>query len=156
MKRIIKFLFPKTYDAIKQEGFNECWYDHSSCRDIMFDQEEAEDRLAQQELEEMAEWMMQEEEARMMAEIEESARHFEMMQEDDSLFEKQAELKVPEITKPVLNPGDKIHLHSKNGIYTVEKVFASGFTYGTKHKHGTYTDNSNYKCHRGGRWNKKY
>jgi hypothetical protein len=56
---------------------------------------------------------------------------------------------------PVLNAGDKIHLYSKEGMYTVAKVYNDSFAYCTKYSELSYANYSDYKCHAGGRWNNK-
>jgi len=144
MKKLIKFLFPKTYQAIFSEGYNECWdiynqdYNHDDYESYYdYDYEE---QYEQNELQRLHD----EHYAELAKEFEEQQR-----QEEQIL----AELYIPKT--PQLEIGDRIHLHSKQGMYTVTEVYDYSFAYCTKHSDISYADYSDYKCHAGGLWNFK-
>lgn len=152
MKKLIKFLFPKTYQAIFSEGYNECWniynqdyihddYDYDDY-DYEYDDYDCdyEEQYEQDELQRLHD----EHYAKLAKEWEEQQR-----QEEQLL----AETYLPKT--PQLEIGDKIHLHSKQGMYTVTEVYNDSFAYCTKHSDISYADYSDYKCHAGGLWNFK-
>lgn len=144
MKKLIKFLFPKTYQAIFSEGYNECWdiynqyYNHDdyeSYYDYDYEEQYEQDELQRLHDEHYAE---------LAEEYEQECRKAE---------ELLAEIYNPQ--PPLLEVGDKVHLHSKQGMYTVTEVYNDSFAYCTKHSDISYADYSDYKCHAGGLWNFK-
>lgn len=145
MKKIIKLLFPKTYQAIHAEGYNQAINEY---HDYYNDYDEAYE-YRQHELE-------------MQRLYEEQALHEEYYAELAEEYEKECR-KAEEILAEIYNPkapllyeGDKIHLHSKEGMYTVTEVYNDSFAYRTRDSiDNSYADYSDYKCHAGGRWNKK-
>lgn len=148
MKKLIKFLFPKTYQAIFSEGYNECWniynqdYNHD---DYDYDYEYDDyDYDYEQEEDDELQSLHDEHYAKLVEEWEEKQR-----QEEQLL----AEMYLPKT--PQLEIGDRIHLHSKQGMYTVTEVYNDSFAYCTKHSDISYADYSDYKCHAGGLWNFK-
>lgn len=167
MKRLVKLLFPKTYQAILDEGYYQAIneYNNYYTQDDNdnygspynpddyddYDYHQRENEYAQHELE-------------MLRLHEEQALHEEYYAELAEEYEKEcikAEQLLAEIYNPkpadapILNVGDKIHLHSKQGMYTVAEVYNDSFAYCTKYSELSYADYSDYKCHAGGRWNDK-
>lgn len=155
MKKLIKLLFPKAYQAIINEGYNQAYneyngdynnpdYDYDYDDDFDYD-------YAVHELE-------------MERLHEEQALHDEYYAELAEEYEKECRKAEELLAKiynpkpdgvPVLNAGDKIHLHSKQGMYTVAEVYNDSFAYCTNYSELSYADYSDYKCHAGGRWNSK-
>lgn len=156
MKRLVKLLFPKTYQAILDEGYYQAINEYNNYYtqddyDEDYEYHQRENEYAQHELE-------------MLRLHEEQALHEEYYAELAEEYEKEcikAEQLLAEIYNPkpadapVLNVGDKIHLHSKQGMYTVAEVYNDSFAYCTKYSELSYADYSDYKCHAGGRWNDK-
>lgn len=166
MKKLIKFLFPKTYQAIYDEAYGYGRYDeHASwmhansgyeyetneflreSEQAMYEQRQRDEYhyydYEQEENDELQS-LHDEHYAKLAKEWEEQQR-----QEEQLL----AELYLPKT--PQLEIGDKIHLHSKQGMYTVTEVYNDSFAYCTKHSDISYADYSDYKCHAGGLWNFK-
>jgi len=151
MKRVIKFLFPKTYQAIYDKGYYQCMFDVNNIHDNpecyehdIYDHPEYYDDAyyEQEELERLsAEHYAQLAEQELLEEWEEECR-----KEERAL----AEIYLPKA--PDLQVGDKIHLHSKQGMYTVVEVYTDSFAYNTAHSDISYADYEDYKCHAGGMW----
>jgi hypothetical protein len=154
MKKLIKLLFPKAYQAIYDEGYNQAYYEYNKDYNQVYydDYHDDYDDDYQQ---------YQQYEPEMQRHHELQALHDEHYAEEANAWEEYrmkeeqelAELYLPK--KPVLAVDDKIHLHSKQGMYTVVAVTEHGFTYCTKYSEVSYADYSDYKCHAGGRWNFK-
>lgn len=144
MKKLIKLLFPKAYQAIYDEGYNQAYYEYNKDYNQVYydDYDEHYQQYEQYELE------MQRLHDEHYAEEANAWEEYRMEEEQEL-----AELYLPK--KPVLEVDDKIHLHSKQGMYTVVAVTEHGFTYCTKYSEVSYADYSDYKCHAGGRWNSK-
>jgi len=143
MKKVIKFLFPKTYQAIIDEGYNQAYnvyvdYDYP---DNDYDDPDY-DKYYEHELE--MQRLHEEHYAECAEEYNKECRKAE---------ELLAEIYNPQ--PPLLEVGDKIHLHSKLGMYTVAEVYNDSFAYCTKYSELSYADYSDYKCHAGGRWKKR-
>ena len=151
MKKLIKLLFPKTYQAIITEGYNQAYnnynedynrpehdyYDYNE----QYDQDELQ-RLHDEHYDRIAE--------------EEYQLELTRMYEEDCKGEQQELIKLYTPKQPLLSVGDKIHLHSKQGIYTVTKAFEYSFAYRTRDSiDDSYADYNDYKCHAGGRWNNR-
>lgn len=150
MKKLIKLLFPKTYQAIITEGYNQAYnnynedynrpehdyYDYNE----QYDQDELQ-RLHDEHYDRIAE---EEYYAELAEEYEQECRKAE---------ELLAEIYNPQ--PPLLEVGDRIHLHSKLGMYTVAEVYNDSFAYCTQYSELSYADYSDYKCHAGGRWNNR-
>jgi hypothetical protein len=136
MKKLIKLLFPRTYDSIYREGFSYCYkiyvtpedleeYYASDGQDYYIDDEEFIDEYPE-----------------------------DYWEEAPILYE-ESEVEAAAINIPKLEIGDKVHLHSKNGIYTVSDMYIDSFAYTTSRaKKEKYADYSDYKCHAGGIYNK--
>lgn len=158
MKRLVKLLFPKTYQAIYDDGYiqaynvyNNHYDDHYDDYDEDYDYHQRENEYAQHELEMLR---LDEEQALHEEYYAELAEEYE--QECIKTREFLAEMYNPKpVGVPVLNAGDKIHLHSKEGMYTVAEVYNDSFAYCTKYSELSYANYSDYKCHAGGRWNNK-
>lgn len=151
MKKLIKLLFPKTYQAIITEGYNQAYnnynedynrpehdyYDYNE----QYDQDELQ-RLHDEHYDRIAE--------------EEYQLELTRMYEEDCKGEQQELIKLYTPKQPLLSVGDKIHLHSKQGMYTVTKAFEYSFAYRTRDSiDDSYADYNDYKCHAGGRWNNR-
>jgi hypothetical protein len=160
-------LFPKTYQSIVDEAYGYGRYD-----------EHAEWMYASSGYEyETNEFLRESEQAMYEQRYHDEYRHqheLEMQKLYDEHYlheEYQAELaeeyerecrKAEEFLAEIYNPkppllevGDRIHLHSKQGMYTVAEVYNDSFAYCTQYSELSYTDYSDYKCHAGGRWNKR-
>jgi hypothetical protein len=140
MKKLIKLLFPKTYQAIYDEGYNQCWgycnpdSDYDQYDDYPEDYYDEQDELARLHAEHCNE---------LLEEYEEDCRR-----EAQAL----AEIYLPKA--PLLEIGDKVHLHSIKGMYTVTEVYTDSFAFRTNHdEKDSYAEFSDYKCHAGGIWN---
>lgn len=167
MKKLIKLLFPKTYQAIYDEAYGYGRYDEYTQWMFANDNYEHDDdyqqymEMTQEELDyhesEMAEHyqrlrdgyegqLIEEYQAELAEEYEQECRKAEQLL---------AEIYNPKPPAlPVLNVGDKIHLHSKQGMYTVTKAFEYSFAYRTRDSiDDAYADYNDYKCHAGGKWN---
>lgn len=154
MKKLIKLLFPKTYQAIFSEGYNECWniynqyYNHPDYDSYEDDYDcDYEDQYEQDELQRLHDehYLHEEYYAELAEEYEKECRKAE---------ELLAEIYNPQ--PPLLEVGDKIHLHSKQGMYTVTEVYNDSFAYRTRDSiDNSYANYNDYKCHAGGRWNNK-
>jgi len=155
MKKIIKLLFPKAYQAIFDDGYNQAYnahnedynnpdYDYDCDYDYDYDYEQYEADMELQRLHD-EQYLHEEYYAELAEEYDRECRKAE---------ELLAEIYNPKA--PLLYEGDKIHLHSKEGMYTVTEVYNDSFAYRTRDSiDNSYADYSDYKCHAGGRWNKK-
>jgi hypothetical protein len=115
MKKLIKFLFPKVYQEIINEGF-EKGFNHEHEATFIFDDDY-------------------------------DCPEFNHNESDDLCYhDVSCELS--------LEVGDKIHLKSKLGIYTVKEVYLFHFVVSTAHNEFSVS-NDDYKCHAGGNWNFK-
>jgi hypothetical protein len=130
MKKLIKLLFPKTYKAIYDEGYNTCYSDALNSYDDRYDDhnddyyDDYDDQYPE--------------------------GYWDEPQNEENQEEETYE------HKPHLEVGDKIHLHSRQGMYTVTQVFDYSFAFRTKHDtEDNYADYDDYKCHAGGLWNFK-
>jgi len=158
MKKVIKFLFPKTYKAIYDEGYNQCWGDYNSEDDYPEYDDHYEhyveddyqypdnywDEDGEHEHEETYADFYNRTNDILIEEWEELCR-----EEEKAL----AEIYLPKA--PELEVGDKIHLHSKMGMYTVVEVYTNSFAYKTRYSDVSYANYKDYKCHAGGKWNYK-
>ena len=138
MKKLIKFLFPKTYLSIFDDAYNQAYNDYNNYGDDYHDEDY--DPYGNEMLQHDADIELQ----RLQDE------HYAQMAEEDCRLEQQ-ELYTPK--QPLLSVGDKIHLHSKQGMYTITEVYNDSFAYCTKYSDISYADYSDYKCHAGGKWN---
>ena len=145
MKKLIKLLFPKTYQAIYDDGYALGYNVYNNYDDEYdHDHEYTEHELEMQRLHD-EHYLHEEYYAELAEEYERECRKAEQFL---------AEIYNPKpASVPVLNVGDKIHLHSKLGMYTVTKVYNDSFAYCTKYSDISYANYSDYKCHAGGRWN---
>ena len=146
MKKLIKLLFPKTYQAIINEGYNQAFNDYNSNYDD-YDDYDYTQQYEQDELQRLHDehYLHEEYYAELAEEYEKECRKAE---------ELLAEIYNPQ--PPLLEVGDKIHLHSKQGMYTVTEVYNDSFAYRTRDSiDNSYANYSDYKCHAGGRWNKR-
>jgi hypothetical protein len=165
MKKLIKLMFPKTYQAISDEGYGLGRYDENA--EWMFANDnyvyESNEFIRESE-QAMYEQMCDNE----YLELERlHNEHYERIAEDEyqleltRLHEEDCQEDQKELIKlytpkePLLSVGDKIHLHSKQGMYTVTKVFEYSFAYCTQYSEDSYAHYSDYKCHAGGKWNRK-
>lgn len=165
MKKLIKLMFPKTYQAISDEGYGLGRYDENA--EWMFANDnyvyESNEFIRESE-QAMYEQMCDNE----YLELERlHNEHYERIAEDEyqleltRLHEEDCQEDQKELIKlytpkePILSVGDKIHLHSKQGMYTVTKVFEYSFAYCTQYSEDSYAHYSDYKCHAGGKWNRK-
>lgn len=133
MKKVIKLLFPKTYKAIFDDGYYQAYSEFDYDPDYN-DYQQYDDYHPDYD-----EYYNQ-----IAEDWEEECRQEEQLLE---------EIYIPK--PPTLEVGDKIHLHSKLGMYTVTEVYTDSFAYCTKHSDISYADYSDYKCHAGGKWNLK-
>jgi len=138
MKKLIKLLFPKTYQAIFNDGYYQAYteysgdYDNNDDYDYhnYYDEYDYDDYQEQLELQKL----------------------------HDECYAQTAEneQKVIKPQVPILSVGDKIHLHSRQGMYTVTAVNKYAFAYRTRDSiDDSYADYNDYKCHAGGKWNNK-
>ena len=150
MKKLIGLLFPKTYQAIINEGYNQALNDYNSNYyhdDYDHDDYDYTQQYEQDELQRIHDEHYQHEEyyAELAEEYAEGCREAEKLL---------AEIYNPQ--PPLLEVGDKIHLHSKLGMYTVTKVYNGSFAYRTRDSiDNSYADYSDYKCHAGGKWSSR-
>jgi len=157
MKKLIGLLFPKTYQAIYSEGYNACYCEaygsHQEYYPDDYDDyhDNYDDGYPEGYFEEQAELNeLQIEHYAQLAEqelLEEWER--ECREEERAL----AELYLPKA--PKLQIGDKVHLHSKQGMYTITEVYNDSFGYCTNYSETSYADYSDYKCHAGGKWSSR-
>lgn len=150
MKKLIKLLFPKTYQAIYSEGYNACYcelygsHEHDYHDDYY---ENYDDDYPEGYFEEQAdeiEYYAQLAEQELVEEWERECREEER---------RLAEIYLPKA--PKLQIGDKVHLHSKQGMYTIAEVYNDSFAYCTKYSELSYANYDDYKCHAGGKWNQR-
>ena len=154
-------MFPKTYQAIYDEAYGYGRYDeHASwmhtnsgyeyetneflreSEQAMYEQSQHDEYLELQKLHD-EHYLHEEYYAELAEEYEQECRKAEKLL---------AEIYTPK--QPLLSVGDKIHLHSKQGMYTVTKANEYSFAYRTRDSiDDSYADYNDYKCHAGGRWN---
>ena len=145
MKRLVKLLFPKTYQAIYDDGYIQAYNVYNNHYDDYDDDYQQYHQYVEHELE--MQRLHDEHYAELAAEYEK-----ECIKTREFL----AEMYNPKpVGVPLLEVGDKIHLYSKEGMYTVAKVYNDSFAYCTKYSELSYANYSDYKCHAGGRWNNK-
>ena len=165
MKKLIKLLFPKTYQAISDEGYDLGRYDeHASWMHANSGYEYETNEFLRESEQAMYEQMCHDEYLELERLHDE---HYERIAEDQyqleltRIYEEECQGDREELIKlytpkePILSVGDKIHLHSKQGMYTVTKVFEYSFAYCTQYSEDSYAHYSDYKCHAGGKWNHK-
>jgi hypothetical protein len=151
MKKLIKFLFPKTYQSIYNEGYSYHEYltygQYEDYQDDYYNHDDYDAQYEQDELQRLHD--------EYYAQIAEDEYQLELtrLHEEDCKEEQQKLIKLYSPKVPLLKVGDRIHLHSKEGMYTVSEVHEYSFAYCTKYSDNSYTDYSDYKCHAGGRWN---
>ena len=134
MKKLIKLLFPKTYAAIHLDGYNACEEYYNPDR-IDYSDEEYYEETYHPDYDEFLD------------------EYPESYWEETEILYEESEVGAAAINIPKLAIGDKIHLNSKNGIYTVNDMYIDSFAYTTsKAKKKSYADYSDYKCHAGGIW----
>jgi len=148
MKNLIKLLFPKTYQAIFQAGYNQ------ACNDYHADYNHEYDHDLLQHDKDMELQRLHDEHYAQIAE-DEYQLELTRLYEEECKGEQQELIKLYTPKVPLLSVGDKIHLHSKQGMYTVTKAFDYTFAYCTQYSEDTYAHYSDYKCHAGGKWNNK-
>jgi hypothetical protein len=162
MKKLIKLMFPKTYQAIYDEAYgygrydmNEEWmhansgYEYETNEFIRESEQAMYEQRYQDEYLELERlhnehYLHEEYYAELAEEYEQECRKAE---------ELLAEIYNPQ--PPLLEVGDRIHLHSKQGMYTVAEVYNDSFAYCTQYSELSYANYSDYKCHAGGKWNSK-
>jgi hypothetical protein len=148
MKKLIKLMFPKTYQAIITEGYNQAYNDYNEDYNrpehdyYDYNQQDNQDELQR----------LHDEHYDRIAE-DEYQLELTRLYEEDCKEEQQELIKLYTPKKPLLSVGDKIHLHSKQGMYTVTKAYEYSFAYCTQYSDESYADYNDYKCHAGGRWN---
>lgn len=143
MKKLIKFLFPKTYQAIFDDGYTLAYNVYNNYEG------EDDDDYDYQQYEPYGNEMLQHDADIELQRLQDE--HYAQMAEEDCRLEQQA-LYTPK--QPLLSVGDKIHLHSKQGMYTVTKAFEYSFAYRTRDSiDDAYANYDDYKCHAGGKWN---
>lgn len=169
MKRLVKLLFPKTYQAIYDEAYgygrydeHAVWMHANSGYEYETNEFLRESEQAMYEQRYHDEYTHEHENAQYELEMDrlyaEHCLHEEYYAELAEEYEKEcikAEQLLAEIYNPkppVLEVGDKIHLHSKQGMYTVVEVYTDSFAYNTAHSDISYADYEDYKCHAGGMW----
>lgn len=173
MKKLFKLLFPKTYQAIFDEAYGLGRYDeHANWMHANSGYEYETNEFLRESEQAMYEQRYHDEyqheleyhqhELEMQRLHDEHYLHEEYHAELAEEYEREcrkAEQFLAEIYNPkpagvpVLNVGDKIHLHSKLGMYTVTEVYNDSFAYCTKYSDISYANYSDYKCHAGGKWN---
>ena len=146
MKKLIKLLFPKTYQAIVNDGYNEAFaeYNGDYNNDYDDDYNYHQDEMDLQKLHD-----------EHYAKIADDEYQLELtrLHEEECKGEQQALIKLYTPKQPLLSVGDKIHLHSKQGMYTVTQAHEYSFAYCTKYSENSYADYNDYKCHAGGMHN---
>jgi hypothetical protein len=158
MKKLIKLLFPKTYQAIITEGYNQAYNnyneDYNRPEHDYYDYNEQYNQDELQRLHDELQRLHDEHYDRIAEE--EYQLELTRMYEEDCKGEQQELIKLYTPKQPLLSVGDKIHLHSKQGMYTVTKAFEYSFAYRTRDSiDDSYADYNDYKCHAGGRWNNR-
>lgn len=165
MKKLIKLLFPKTYQSIVDEAYGYGRYDeHAEWMHANSGYEYETNEFLRESEQAMYEQRCHDEyqhELEMQKLHDEHYLHEEYQAELAEEYEREcrkAEEFLAEIYNPkppLLEVGDRIHLHSKQGMYTVVEVYNDSFAYCTQHSELSYSDYSDYKCHAGGKWNKR-
>jgi len=163
MKKLIKLLFPKTYQAIYDEAYGYGRYDeHASWMHANSGYEYETNEFLRESEQAMYEQMYHDEYLELERLHDEHYLHEEYYAELAEEYEKECR-KAEELLAEIYNPqppllevGDKIHLHSKQGMYTVTEVYNDSFAYRTRDSiDNSYANYNDYKCHAGGRWNNK-
>jgi hypothetical protein len=146
MMKLIKLLFPKVYTSIFNEGYKKGIHDY-----INYDPQ---DHYQYDDDEYQANQLYEQEYYDM---IEHENQHYQDLYDREEEYPEDdiVEDVIPENTTPKLEIGDKVHLFSKEGMYTIVSINPSTFGYRTKHSDVSYTYYSDYKCHAGGFWNFK-
>ena len=140
MKKLIKLLFPKTYAAIHLDGYNACEEYYNPDR-IDYSDEEYYEEEYHPDYDEYPEGYW------------DDSYHTEEIYEEIEII--RTENSIESVCIPKLEINDKVHLHSKKGIYTVTEVYIDSFAYTTsKAKKNSYALYEDYKCHVGGIRNK--
>ena len=148
MKKLIKLLFPKTYQAIIDEAYGYGRYDEHAEWMHANDDYDYRQYEADMELQKL-----HDEHYDRIAE-DEYQLELTRLYEEDCKGEQEELIKLYTPKQPLLSVGDKIHLHSKQGMYTVTKANEYSFAYRTRDSiDDSYADYNDYKCHAGGRWN---
>ena len=147
MKKLIKLLFPKTYQAIIDEAYGYGRYDEHAEWMHANDDYDYRQYEADMELQKL-----HDEHYDRIAE-DEYQLELTRLYEEDCKGEQEELIKLYTPKQPLLSVGDKIHLHSKQGMYTVTQVNEYSFAYCTKYSENSYADYNDYKCHAGGKWN---
>jgi hypothetical protein len=150
MKNLIKLLFPKTYQAILDAGYNQAYNDYNANYNHDNDYDNDYDLL--QHDEDMELQRLHDEHYAQIAE-DEYQLELTRLYEEECKGEQQELIKLYTPKVPLLSVGDKIHLHSKQGMYTVTEVREYSFAYCTQYSDNSYADYNDYKCHAGGKWN---
>ncbi len=155
-------MFPKTYQAIYDEAYGYGRYDeHASWMHANSGYEYETNEFLRESEQAMYEQSQHDEYLELERLHNEHYLHEEYYAELAEEYEqecKKAEELLAEIytsQPPLLEVGDKIHLHSKQGMYTITEVYNDSFAYCTKYSDNSYADYSDYKCHAGGLWNFK-
>jgi hypothetical protein len=150
MKKLIKLMFPKTYQAIINEGYNHAFneYNHDYNHDAHdYDDHDYDYHHEQDELQ-----RLHDEHYDKIAE-DECQLELTRLHEEDCQGDREKLIKLYTPKQPLLSVGDKIHLHSKQGMYTVTEAHEFSFAYCTQYSEKSYADYNDYKCHAGGKWN---
>ena len=155
MKNLIKLLFPKTYQAIYDAGYNQAYnhyYNHDNDYDLLQHDEDMElERLHHEHYYHEDYYDEQDNLARLH---DEHCNELLEEYEEDCRREEEALAEIYLSKAPALEIGDKVHLHSIQGMYTVTEVYTDSFAFRTNHdEKNSYAEFSDYKCHAGGRWN---
>lgn len=160
MKKLIKLLFPKTYQAIFDEAYGYGRYDEYTQWMFANDNYEHEPNEFIRESEKAMYYHDEYLELQRLhdehyAKIADDEYQLELtrLHEEECKGEQQELIKLYTPKQPLLKVGDKIHLHSKQGMYTVTQVHEYSFAYCTKYSDNSYADYSDYKCHAGGMHN---
>lgn len=130
MKKLIKLLFPKVYASILNEGYFTCQSEYNA---YYYDDENDDFEYPENYFTEDLEL----EENELDEDYDDEHAQFLV----DKHYVGDTELKI----------GDRIHLNSKNGMYTVSHLRINVFGYVTKKNPiPTFTGYGDYKCHAGG------
>lgn len=155
-------MFPKTYQAIYDEAYGYGRYDeHASWMHANSGYEYETNEFLRESEQAMYEQSQHDEYLELQRLHDEHYLHEEYYTELAEEYEQECR-KAEELLAEIYNPqppllevGDKIHLHSKQGMYTITEVYNDSFAYCTKYSDNSYADYSDYKCHAGGLWNFK-
>ena len=152
MKKLIKFLFPKTYLSIFDDAYNQAYNDYNNYGDDYHDEDY--DPYGNELLQHDADIELERLHDEYYAQIAEEEYEAQLLKEyeEDCRLEQQELIKLYAPKAPELNVGDKIHLHSKQGMYTITEVYNDSFAYRTRDSiDDAYTNYDDYKCHAGGK-----